>query len=96
MTRKPLSKLSFAALMLATPVAISPILTVPAHAWGIVYDPSNYAQNVIQAARALEQINNQITSLQNEAGIDVAGEDLEEAVDDAGAAHGSNAPPSPA
>ncbi|HDZ74520.1 MAG TPA: P-type conjugative transfer protein TrbJ [Aurantimonas coralicida] len=67
MTRKPLSKLSFAALMLATPVAISPILTVPAHAWGIVYDPSNYAQNVIQAARALEQINNQITSLQNEA-----------------------------
>ena len=33
----------------------------------IVYDPSNYAQNVIQAARALEQINNQITSLQNQA-----------------------------
>ena len=32
----------------------------------IVYDPSNYAQNVIQAARALEQINNQITSLQNQ------------------------------
>jgi len=33
----------------------------------IVYDPSNYAQNVIQAARALEQINNQIRSLQNQA-----------------------------
>lgn len=32
-----------------------------------VYDPSNYAQNVIQAARALEQVNNQIQSLQNEA-----------------------------
>jgi type IV secretion system protein TrbJ len=32
-----------------------------------VFDPSNYAQNVIQAARALEQINNQITSLTNEA-----------------------------
>lgn len=32
-----------------------------------VFDPSNYAQNVIQAARALEQINNQITSLANEA-----------------------------
>ena len=62
-----LSTVSFAALMLATPVAISPILTEPAYAWRIVYDPSNYAQNVIQAARALEQINNQITSLQNEA-----------------------------
>ncbi|MDH7973208.1 P-type conjugative transfer protein TrbJ [Sphingomonas sp. AR_OL41] len=34
---------------------------------GIVYDPSNYAQNVLTAARALEQINNQIRSLQNEA-----------------------------
>ena len=33
----------------------------------IVYDPSNYAQNVLSAARALRQINNQITSLQNEA-----------------------------
>lgn len=33
----------------------------------IVYDPTNYAQNVLQAARALQQINNQIQSLQNEA-----------------------------
>jgi len=33
----------------------------------IVYDPSNYAQNVLQAARALEQISHQITSLQNQA-----------------------------
>ena len=32
----------------------------------IVYDPSNYAQNVLQAARALQQINNQITSLENQ------------------------------
>jgi len=32
----------------------------------VVYDPSNYAQNVLQAARALQQINNQITSLQNQ------------------------------
>jgi P-type conjugative transfer protein TrbJ len=38
----------------------------PAHAQMIVYDPSNYAQNVVQAARALQQINNQITSLQNQ------------------------------
>jgi len=34
---------------------------------GIVYDPTNYAQNVLTAARALEQVNNQIQSLQNEA-----------------------------
>lgn len=32
-----------------------------------VYDPSNHAQNVLQAARALEQINNQIRTLQNQA-----------------------------
>lgn len=32
-----------------------------------VYDPANHAQNVLQAARALAQVNNQITSLQNEA-----------------------------
>ena len=38
----------------------------PARAQMIVYDPSNYAQNVLQAARALQQINNQITSLQNQ------------------------------
>ena len=55
-----------AATMLAAPVALSPILVTPAHAL-IVFDPSNYAQNVIQAARALEQITHQITSLQNEA-----------------------------
>ncbi len=33
----------------------------------IVYDPANHAQNVLQAARALQQITNQIQSLQNEA-----------------------------
>ena len=59
------------ALVLAVPVALSPMLASPAHAqfgFGrIVYDPSNYAQNVLTAARTLEQINNQITSLQNEA-----------------------------
>jgi len=38
----------------------------PAIGQMVVYDPSNYAQNVLQAARALQQINNQITSLQNQ------------------------------
>ena len=32
-----------------------------------MFDPNNYAQNVLTAARALQQINNQITSLQNQA-----------------------------
>ncbi len=32
-----------------------------------MFDPNNYVQNVLTAARALQQINNQITSLQNQA-----------------------------
>ena len=55
-----------AAGLLATPIALSPSLTTPAHAL-IVFDPSNYAQNVLTAARTLEQITHQSTSLQNEA-----------------------------
>jgi P-type conjugative transfer protein TrbJ len=43
--------------------------SVPAHAQfgGIVYDPTNYAQNVLTAARALQQVNNQIQQIQNQA-----------------------------
>lgn len=55
------------AALLAVPVSVSPILTAPASAQWIVYDPTNYAQNLLSAIRALQQINNQITSLQNEA-----------------------------
>src|SRR5712691_6860648 len=40
--------------------------SAPAAGQTVVYDPSNYAQNLLQAARALQQINNQITSLQNQ------------------------------
>ena len=46
-------------------VVVTPF-AAPVRAQMIVYDPSNYAQNVLQAARALQQINNQITSLQNQ------------------------------
>ena len=42
------------------------IMSAPACGQMVVYDPSNYAQNVLQAARALQQINNQVTSLQNQ------------------------------
>ncbi|CAM5761034.1 P-type conjugative transfer protein TrbJ [Bosea minatitlanensis] len=74
MIRVPVPRIagvSMIALALAMPVALSPMLASPALAlFGlgrIVYDPSNYAQNVLTAARTLEQINNQIRSLQNEA-----------------------------
>ncbi|MEG3088804.1 P-type conjugative transfer protein TrbJ [Sphingomonas sp. PB4P5] len=65
MTRSPLRHY---ALSGASALLIA-YATPPAHAQfgGIVYDPTNYAQNVLTAARTLEQINNQIRSLQNEA-----------------------------
>ena len=39
----------------------------PARAQWTVFDPSNYAQNILTAARSLQQINNQIQMLQNQA-----------------------------
>ncbi|MCI0599418.1 MAG: P-type conjugative transfer protein TrbJ, partial [Beijerinckiaceae bacterium] len=55
--------------------SIAPVLAVifaitvgtPVRAQLLVFDPSNYSQNLLTAARALQQIHNQITSLQNEA-----------------------------
>ncbi|WCR00032.1 P-type conjugative transfer protein TrbJ [Paracoccus aestuarii] len=60
------------ALALAAPLAVAPIFVAPAQAFfggfgRIVYDPRNHAENLVTAARTLEQINNQIASLQNEA-----------------------------
>ena len=34
---------------------------------GIVFDPTNYSQNVLTAARELQQVNNQLQSLENQA-----------------------------
>ncbi len=49
-------------------VAVALSVAAPAaQAWKTVFDPSNYSQNVMTAARTLEQINNQIQQLQNEA-----------------------------
>jgi P-type conjugative transfer protein TrbJ len=42
-------------------------LSAPAFAQVVVFDPSNYAQNVMTAARELQQIQHEITSLQNQA-----------------------------
>src|SRR5450631_921744 len=48
-------------------VALTVGFTVPPSlAQVVVFAPNNYAQNVLTAARALQQINNQITSLQNQ------------------------------
>ena len=43
------------------------LAAAPSSAQVIVFDPNNYSQNVLTAARELQQINNQITSLQNQA-----------------------------
>ena len=67
MTHSKIVRASALALTLAMPLAVSPMLATPAAAQWTVFDPSNYAQNVLQAARTLQQVNQQITSLQNEA-----------------------------
>jgi P-type conjugative transfer protein TrbJ len=51
------------ALLALTPLAAAD----PARAQFTVFDPTNYAQNLLTATRALQQINNQITALQNQA-----------------------------
>jgi P-type conjugative transfer protein TrbJ len=55
--------------ILATGIAAVLFTTagMPAHAQLTVFDPTNFSQNVLTAARELQQVNNQIHSLQNEA-----------------------------
>jgi P-type conjugative transfer protein TrbJ len=60
MRRRHLSAVSALAFVIAGAAS-------PTAAQLIVFDPNNYAQNVLTAARELQQINNQITSLQNQA-----------------------------
>jgi P-type conjugative transfer protein TrbJ len=54
MRRRHLSAVSALAIAIACAV-------LPSSAQLIVFDPNNYAQNVLTAARELQQINNQIT-----------------------------------
>ena len=57
-----------AAAMLAAPIALSPMMATPAHAQSDrLRSDATMRRTSCTAARALEQINNQITSLQNEA-----------------------------
>ncbi len=58
------------ALGLAAAVSLGmAVATAPASAQITVFDPSNYSQTMLTAARTLQQINNQVRSLQNEATI---------------------------
>jgi len=73
---RPERRSSFAKPVLGTLLSVAtavPIATAafvsPATAQIAVFDPTNYTQNVLSAARALQQINNQIRSLQNEAAM---------------------------
>ena len=59
-------------LVAATALSLAGTMLVPgtpAAAQMPVIDTTNYAQNLLQAARALQQINNQVKSLQNEASM---------------------------
>jgi P-type conjugative transfer protein TrbJ len=62
------SLFSLANALSLSAVALAGLLfpSTPAQAI-IVFDPGNYTQNVLTAARTLQQINNQIRSLQNQA-----------------------------
>ncbi|WP_421934299.1 P-type conjugative transfer protein TrbJ [Phenylobacterium sp.] len=53
--------------LIAGVCALSLAVSAPPAAAIVVFDPTNYAQNVLTAARALQQINNQIAALQNQA-----------------------------
>ena len=53
--------------MLAAVLAVVVGAGAPVRAQLTVFDPSNYSQNVLTAARTLQQVNNGIQSLQNEA-----------------------------
>ncbi len=48
-------------------VLVAAALARPADAQWIVFDPTNFSQNVLTAARELQQVNNEIQSLENEA-----------------------------
>lgn len=58
---------SFAAVLAATLLALAP--AAPARAQMVVIDPAVLAQNIIEVARALEQIHNQIRQIEQQAAM---------------------------
>jgi len=65
--RKFVSMLAAGAAVLSVSVCAMLPTAASAQIGGVVFDPRNYAQNILTAARTLEQINNQIRQLQNQA-----------------------------
>lgn len=65
--RKLVSMLAAGAAVLSVSVGAMLPTAASAQIGGVVFDPRNYAQNILTAARTLEQINNQIRQLQNQA-----------------------------
>jgi P-type conjugative transfer protein TrbJ len=59
-------KRKFKAALLASTLLFC-ALPAQAQFSGIVFDPTNYSQNLLTAARELQQVNNEIEQLQNEA-----------------------------
>src|SRR5262245_55687438 len=53
-------------VLAGTACATLALASVSARGQTLVYDPSNHAQNLLQAAGALQQINNQVVGLQNQ------------------------------
>jgi P-type conjugative transfer protein TrbJ len=62
---RSLMRAALLAAVFSAPLAMSPPLVNYSYTQ-TVFDPWNYSQNILTAARALQQINNQITSLQNQ------------------------------
>src|SRR3546814_17411157 len=65
LTRKPRIG-ALLAVTMGGPLIMSVMSATPAHAQITVFDPSNYAQNILTAARTLQSVNQQIQQLQNE------------------------------
>jgi P-type conjugative transfer protein TrbJ len=66
---RPIAKYAIASAMAlaAGGAGYMALHTAPASAQITVFDPTNYSQNLLTAARTLQQINNQIQALQNQA-----------------------------
>src|SRR3546814_11159872 len=70
LTRKPRIG-ALLAVTMGGPLIMSVMSATPAHAQNTVFDPSNYAQNILTAARTLQSVNQQIQQLQNKAPMSV-------------------------
>ncbi len=55
------------ALAVSIAVTSCVVMDVPARAQELVYDPTNFSQNVLTAARELQQVDNEVQSLENQA-----------------------------